>query len=513
MAKGYANYPRLKFGAPTRPKTKPAVDPFQQQTPQQINQTVQGYVNRLPRAQTPQEINQQVNRFRHSLPAPLTNQQIQQRATAALDPVIAKITAAVNARAASQQQAVRGYTNQVAQQLAAGAHTLSDPYQQAAQQSAAATQALSDRIQSGGQQTGGDLAAKLAALNAPAVGQTAARVGQEGVGAGNALYATGNADIQELLKNAASAGSYGAKLPGIARLGGIEQAGLVGRQAVTDIADQVAQAEGQLPTIVQNLRSMSEDRAQNRASLADRIYEYLTSQGQTAQTNRGQLASDLYGTLTGQNITRATAQAGFQNDQTTANQPQVVTSGGGIYSVDPNTGAVTTQVAPPAPTPPEPKAPTTRSTKAGLMQYDPNTKTWELVPGTAPPAPADDPKVKEREAKARQSALVKADSTVRSILTRAAKPITVQTPSTNPFLKGTSKKVKPPVGSAAYNAAVNQAVTSLSTILGPYLTQDQIVQFVQARAKTVFAPAQAAPAASGKNTNSIPDATTLRDWF
>jgi hypothetical protein len=311
-------------------------------TDQEINQTVN---QRAPKYNglTPQQINAQALRFRNTLPAPLTNQQITSRAQAALDPAIAKVTAAINSRVASQQQAVQGYTNRIAEQLAADAPGLGAPYQQAAQGVAAVNTSLADRLTNEGRQSGEDLTSRLAALNAPgAVGEAAQTLQREGAGAGNALYASGGADIKELLANAASAQSYGMKQPGIAKLGGIQQAGLVGRQGLTDIADKTAELEGQLPTILQNLRSMSEDRSQNRASMQDRIWEYLNSQGVAGKAAADKARTDLWTTLTGQSITQQATNFGYTDKAATnaaeAGKPILRNFGnGGVMAIDPVT--------------------------------------------------------------------------------------------------------------------------------------------------------------------------------
>lgn len=263
MASQLRLYPKA---APARKRAAAPRDPFAQQTPAEIAQIV--------------------NQYRSQLPAPLSMGQIRTQAQGMVDPVIARITQAVQQRAAGQAQAVEGYTNRLAQSLGGLGATMGAPYQQAQAATATSNQALADRLSGAGQQGGQDLAARLASINAPgAVDPAVAAVQNAGTGAGNSLYASGNAALQQLIANAASAKSYGQKLPGVAQLGGIQQAGLVRQQAAGDLASGITQAESQLPTIVGNLRSMSDQRAQNRASLG----------------------ADLYKTLTGQNVGRATA--------------------------------------------------------------------------------------------------------------------------------------------------------------------------------------------------------------
>jgi hypothetical protein len=495
---GFTKYPALKFGKPAAAAAaaKPAVNPaLAQWTPQQIAAAQAKYAPAYS-GPTAAQINQTALKFRNTLPAALSNQQIQQRAQASIDPVIDKITAAINARVAGSQKAVTGYTNTLASNLAADAHTLSDPYTQGAERSAAVTQALSDRLASGGQASGADLATRLQAVGGPAVDQTVAATQAAGGASGNALFASGSADVQELLKNAASAQSYGNKLPGIARLGGQQQIGLIGQQGVTDTAEQVGAAQGQLPTIVQNLRSMSEDRSSNRASLYDRMYEYLTSQGVEGRANARSNAADLFTTLQGQNVTRAGLAAGYDEKAAAANQPTYIElPNGEVISVDKNGNPTTVHAATPPPAK-EPKAPTTRRGADGSMQqWDPTTQTWIDAPGAPKPTPKPDP---AKDPKARQSALVSASTKLTSLLTAAAKPVKVTVPAKDAYHDPTTKLVKPPIGSAAYNAAVNRGVAAVRDALSPYMTDQQIVQWVQAKARAgYFAAAAAAPTAAG----------------
>lgn len=385
-AKKPARFPVLKFPpapAAAAPAQPPA--PFAQTSPQEIQQTIGQFVSRLPAPQTPQQIQQQVNQYRTSLPAPLSNQQIQQQAQGMLDPVIQRITREINQRAAGQAKAVEGYTNRLARNLSGIAGRVTQPYEQAQQQMAAADAALADRLSGGGGQAAQDLAARLASINAPAaVDPAVAQAQQAGAGAGNALYAGGNAALAELAANQAAAGAYGAKLPGIARLGGLQQAGLVRQQAASDLTSGLTDVEGQLPGIVQALRSMSEQRATNRATGAQTLLQNLTGNADTARDNRAQLAADLFGTLTGQNITKATAKAGLLGDAAAAAAPQIIGSGGtGYYEYDPTTGS-STQVVPAEPPPPvKPARPQiVGSDRAGRFAFNP--ETGQVTPLTKP---------------------------------------------------------------------------------------------------------------------------------
>lgn len=57
---------------------------------------------------------------------------------------------------------------------------------------------------------------------------------------------------------------------------------------------------------------------------------------------------------------------------------------------------------------------------------------------------------------------------------------------------GEKRKIKVKIGSPAYNEAISKAVAAVSDALSPYMTHAQIVQYVQAKAKAFFAPADPA---------------------
>lgn len=93
--------------------------------------------------------------------------------------------------------------------------------------------------------------------------------------------------------------------------------------------------------------------------------------------------------------------------------------------------------------------------------------------------------------KASVTAQQKASPIAMRVLAAAAKPVKVKAASANPLLSGsktTTKTVKPMIGSAAYNQAVNQAIVAVEPYLSPFYSHDEIVRFVQARANQIFAP-------------------------
>lgn len=265
----------LQYIAKARARTLGAAqtDPLGQTQPGVIAATIKQIVGRLP--------------------APLTNTQISTQAQGMLDPVVQRITSGIQAQGQNAANTIGGYTRQLSADLAASAPAgVNAAYNPAEQATAAANAALADRVTGAGTDASNALASRLASINDPTVAATTGTVAQNATGAGNAAYATGNASLEQMLTNHATATDYANKLPGIVDLGGVQQAGQAQGALNKQLGDSLTQVESQLPGIVQALRSSSDTNA----------------------TNRAQLASDLYQALTGQNITKATAKAGLTLD-------------------------------------------------------------------------------------------------------------------------------------------------------------------------------------------------------
>jgi hypothetical protein len=310
---------------------------------------------------TPAQIQQQIGQYTAGMPKPLTDQQITSRAQGEINPILAKITAAINARAANAGKAISGYTNDLAAKL--GQVDYGAPYAGAEQQQAGVDAALSQALAGGGLSDAQGLQSRLAQIGEPGVvGDAANAVQGNATGNSNAVLAGGSADLGALIAEKAAAGAFGLKQPGIARLAGLQDLAGANQTAQTQIGDQTAQVETQLPGILNDLRSQSDTRAGNISSLA----------------------ADLYKTLTGQNITKATAQAGLATDTSKLLAPQTFGSGSsGYYQYDPSTGQVAQLTAP------APKTVTPKSVSPGSTLIDPATgKVIYKAPPKATKTPA-----------------------------------------------------------------------------------------------------------------------------
>lgn len=251
-----------------------------------------GAANADPFAPTsPQDIASIVKQFAGMYGNPLTDAQIQTNAQAQIDPIIAAITKTANDRATASSSAITGLTDSYAKDLAG--INYSAPYQQAEGQQAAVDSALQQSLQGAGSDLASQLKSRLAVLGTgdPAVAQASAGLADRGTAMGGTTVAQGSSALSNLIAQAAASSAYGAQLPGVAKLSGIQGVEQANSQAANDISTGTQSALSQLPQIVQALRS------ENQATIG----------------NRASAASDIFSTLTGQNITKATAKAGLAN--------------------------------------------------------------------------------------------------------------------------------------------------------------------------------------------------------
>lgn len=223
---------------------------------------------------------------------------IAQRAQKEIDPVIAAITAAANAKAAAASQAIQGLAGSYAHQLAGIDYGA--PYANELAGTAAVDAALRDSLAGGGSKLASALSSDLGALagssGAPAVQQEAAALTSRGESAGNTRLASGSAALDNLLAQAAAGKGYGAAMPGIVDLAGLQGAKQAEGNAQQAIDQGVQQEEAQLPSIMQQIKSdrmaaknLKLTRAKDAATLAQgnqRLAIEAQSAANTAQHDR-----------------------------------------------------------------------------------------------------------------------------------------------------------------------------------------------------------------------------------
>lgn len=208
----------------------------------------------------------------------------QSRSSQLLDPVIKQITDAINARTNAQQSAVTGYTGELARLYGLYAGESGKAFDQGIASTATVNDALANRLAGVTSSTGTDLAAKLASISADPA--TAARISGDvaaaGKGAGNAGFALGSADLSSLIGQKTNAGDYGAKLPGLAGLYGLQATKQAQGQGSTDLASALTQLEGNAPSLATSLLSQIQT---NRNQQQQLDFEKSQFGVKTKQTN------------------------------------------------------------------------------------------------------------------------------------------------------------------------------------------------------------------------------------
>lgn len=192
------------------------------------------------------------------IPKPLTQAQIMQQAQGQISPLVAAVSGRIGKQTAAETNAIKGFTTDAANKLAAidwGA-----PYAQGEQQQASVDSALRQALASGGQADADALSQRLAVINDPTVAAAAGQLSANGAANGNTQLAQGSAALSNLISNQAADTSYGQKQPGIQRLAGLQQIATAGQQAQASIAQQSEALQAQLPSIIQNLQASNDAR-------------------------------------------------------------------------------------------------------------------------------------------------------------------------------------------------------------------------------------------------------------
>ena len=203
-----------------------------------------------------------------------------------LNPQVAAITGALQARAKAGGEAISGYTNQLAQNLAS--MDLGAGYTGALTSQAASDAALSQMLAGQGTELAQGLGQRLADINAPgAVQQSTAPIAQAGQGAAGALYGIGSAERGNLIAQQAQARQYGATLPGIAGLAGAQGISALQRQVAGDLGERVGDLVARVPELVMNREQQL--RENKRQAAADALAQrQFALQERTAAQEQGQ---------------------------------------------------------------------------------------------------------------------------------------------------------------------------------------------------------------------------------
>lgn len=181
-----------------------------------------------------------------------------------LNPLLANVKAASDARGKAGQSAITGYTNNALDQLKG--MDFQAPYTQAAGGTNAVNDAELALLKGQGSDLASQVGAKLAAAGIDSTGATG-RINADTAGATGANYTSGGATTSQLLSQGADAAAYGKKLPGIESLAGLQdtklfQSGVASDQAKS-LGDITAQAPGLIQNTLQGLQGAKSDEKKN----------------------------------------------------------------------------------------------------------------------------------------------------------------------------------------------------------------------------------------------------------
>lgn len=237
----------------------------------------------------------------------LSDQQIQERASQLVhsqyDPLLQNLNRLAVSRAQGAAQAITQATQQYAQTLAPLAGQTQADYSRAEQGAAAANDALSQFLINQGAGASGELASKLAQINAPTESQGVTDLASAGMAGGSArqVMGQGTATLENLISSGAGDVAYARKLPGISAL--------AGQQTLRETAAQIESDRSQ----------QEQDLLANMPGTIQQIVSDLQSRNDTIRANAVQQASSLIDSIRNRNLQAGIAAAGFVTDTTKAN--------------------------------------------------------------------------------------------------------------------------------------------------------------------------------------------------
>lgn len=233
---------------------------------------------------------------------PYSDQEIRRDVTgqvnAQINPVLAEITRSITSRAAAGQGAIRGYTDKLASELGSYQESAGNIYGAAQRAQAAADAALAQRLSGQGGALADQLSQRFSSAGGGGGDPGVAR--QTGEGASGALYATGSAALADLISRGAGEQAYAAKLPGLAKLAGIQGVRDLQLGAQRDLADETGRVRQQVPGIVAELTraAQGDELTKTVARLADETKaETAARKAAAAAAAAGRPSSALSNTL------------------------------------------------------------------------------------------------------------------------------------------------------------------------------------------------------------------------
>jgi hypothetical protein len=183
-------------------------------------------------------------------------------------PLIRDITHEINRRARAGSQNISGITNELAQNLGALAPQEHEIYGAAKTDLGQLDTAIADRLAAAGQHGEADLRkqASLTGIPSALVESLAGGAGAAGRGASASQFTRGSAEVAALNSRGAGAEDFAAKLPGLARLSGLQGVKEVQAGAQRDLSTQLDRVRAQTPSLIASSLRDARNREVNKAT-------------------------------------------------------------------------------------------------------------------------------------------------------------------------------------------------------------------------------------------------------
>jgi len=212
---------------------------------------------------------------------PLTDAELQARASAyvqsQIGPLIDEINRSISARSAQGTAAIQSLTGQLADLQGQYGPRIGGAYDTAAKSIGALETGLANRLSGAGQTVANQTVGALQQAGQDTGG--AANLANIGAGAANAGFAKGSASLAALAATKAAEQSYGAKLPGIAGMEGVQEGRNLQAQLNSELGTQLGgvrtQAADLGARILQQLQANETDKAGARTAQSDKVNNLL----------------------------------------------------------------------------------------------------------------------------------------------------------------------------------------------------------------------------------------------
>jgi hypothetical protein len=183
-------------------------------------------------------------------------------------PLIRDITREIDRRALAGGQNISGITAELAKNLGGLAPQEAAIYGAAKQDLGQLDTAIADRLTAAGATGEADLRKQFAQMGIPSslVESLAGGARAAGAGAGASGYARGSAEVAALNARGAGAQDYAAKLPGLARLSGLQGIKELQAGAQRDLATQLDRVRAQTPSLIASSLRDARNREINKAT-------------------------------------------------------------------------------------------------------------------------------------------------------------------------------------------------------------------------------------------------------